>query len=204
MCLLFLGHSFTNTSEVSEHFTNTNQCHKLALLLQNTGAGKKFQVWKPLNKEKELVLTYASWRKLKALNNKNFLQIWFFQQWIHCISYYKNKQTNKTTQFILKVLICLIFLCQIENLQDSVLIDIQVKGVVIALQKTQFKQEKLLYRQNYTDISFYIFPEDLELFLVHADVKEVWEMGPVTPGVSRKNKKRKHSKSFLLRSMTQL
>lgn len=54
-----------------------------------------------------------------------------------------------------------------------VLIDIQIRGIVVALQKTQFKQEKLLYRQNYTDISFYIFPEDLELFLVHADVKEV-------------------------------
>lgn len=65
------------------------------------------------------------------------------------------------------------FMSDRELARFYVLIDIQVKGIVIALQKTQFKQEKLLYRQNYTDVSFYIFPEDLELFLVHADVKEV-------------------------------
>lgn len=65
------------------------------------------------------------------------------------------------------------FMSDRELARFYVLIDIQVKGIVIALQKTEFKQEKLLYRQNYTDISFYIFPEDLELFLVHADVKEV-------------------------------
>lgn len=65
------------------------------------------------------------------------------------------------------------FMSDRELARFYVLIDIQIRGIVVALQKTQFKQEKLLYRQNYTDVSFYIFPEDLELFLVHADVKEV-------------------------------
>lgn len=60
-----------------------------------------------------------------------------------------------------------------ELARFCVLIDIQVKGIMIALQKTQFKQENILYMQNYTDISFCIFTEDLELYLVHADVKEV-------------------------------